>query len=230
VRRLLATAGVALLLLAVPASAENPVLDVEGDTDLAAALAEATEVQGVCYGYELLVDDQDTGQWGGAHAASSLGPGTRASAADPACRGGVVELLASIRYTSSYSELEDSAGWSLSSTLPELTIRDVEDLGLSAGDLLDDGRSELVLLNAVQALPRLAAEQAGKAPVVLEPNTAALPADAQPTGTPGSDWLREHAVLLGLCVALLGGGVLLLVLSFRTVRPGAGGATTFPDL
>jgi len=58
---LIATAAV--LLTASPASAENPVLDAEGDADLAAALAEATEVQGVCYGYDLSVEDGDTGQW-----------------------------------------------------------------------------------------------------------------------------------------------------------------------
>jgi hypothetical protein len=231
VRRLAAAAATgALLLLAGPAAAENPVLDADADADVAASLAEATEVQGVCYGYELRVDDQDSGIYSGTFGASSLGPGTPASAADPRCRGGVVELVAAVTYTSEFSEAEDFASWSLASTLPALTIGDVEELGLSAGDLLDDGRSERVLLNAVLALPRLAAEQAGKEPVVLEPNTEPLPADARPTGTPGSDWLRENAVLLGLCVALVLGGVLLLVVPSRPVRSGARAATSFLDL
>lgn len=220
-RRLLAaTATLALVLLAAPASAENPVLDAEGDADVAASLAEATEVQGVCYGYELRVDDQDSFVYSGTFASSSLGAGQRASAADPRCNGEVVELVASMTYTSSFSESEDFAEWRLSSTLPQLTIDDLEDLGLQAGDLLDDGRSERALLNAVLALPRLAAEQAGKAPVVLEPNTAALPSDARPTNTPGSDWLRENSAMLGFCVLLVVAGVVMLVLSRRpTYRP-----------
>ena len=47
------------------------------------------------------------------------------------------------------------------------------------------------------ALPGLAAERAGVPPVLLEPNTEPLPDDARPTGTPGSDWLRENGILLG---------------------------------
>jgi hypothetical protein len=213
VRRLLGAAAV-VLLLAAPASAENPVLDAEGDADLAAALAEATQVQGVCYGYELDVLDYDTGQWNGRYTTSNVGPGQPVDDGD-ACPAGGVVLQAQITYTSSFSDAEDSASWMLASTLPGLTIEDVERLGLSSGDLLDDSRSETVLLNAVQALPRLATEQAGVPPVVLEPNTAALPPDARPTGTPGSDWLRENGLLLGLCVLLVLAGLALLVLSRR---------------
>lgn len=218
-RRLLGAAtAAALVLLAAPASAENPVLDADGDADVAASLAEASQVQDVCYGYELLVSDQDTGQWGGTYAASNQGVGQRA-VPGPGCTD-AVELRAQISYTSSFSEAEDSARWVLTSTLPSLTIDDVEDLGLSAGDLLDDDRSEQALLNAVLALPRLAAEQAGKDPVVLEPNTEPLPSDARPTGTPGSDWLRENGALLGFCVLLVLAGVVMLLLSRRpTYRP-----------
>jgi len=213
VPRLLVLAGAAVVLLvAAPAHADNPVLDPEDDADVAAALAEATQVQGVCYGYLLEVSDADTGQWGGTYAASNAGPGTPASSA-PGCERGVVELVARIDYTSEFSEAEDSASWQLVSSLPEVSIADVERLGPSAGDLLDDDRSATALLNAVQALPRLAAEQAGLPPVVLEPNTQPLPPDARPTGTPGSDWLREHLALLVVCVAAIAGGLLLLVLS-----------------
>jgi hypothetical protein len=219
VRRLAAgLTAASLVLLAGPAWAENPVLDADGDADVAASLAEATEVQGVCYGYELFVSDQDTGQWGGTYSASSLGVGQRA-VPGPGCSD-AVELRAQISYTSAFSEAEDSAAWTLTSTLPSLSIDDVERMGLSAGDLLDDGGSEQVLLNAVLALPRLAAEQAGKPPVVLEPNTAALPSDARPTNTPGSDWLRENAAALGFCVLLVVAGVVMLLLSRRpTYRP-----------
>lgn len=205
-------AASAVLLLAAPAHAENPVLDPADEVDLAASLAEATEVQGVCYGYVLNVTDADTGRWGGTYVASNAGPGVPASSA-PGCPRGVVELVARIDYTSSFSEAEDSASWRLVSSIPELSIADVEELGLSSGDLLDDGRSATTLLNAVQALPRLASEQAGLPPVVLQPNTAPLPPDARPTGTPGSDWLRENGLLLVVCLAAIAAGLLLLVAS-----------------
>jgi hypothetical protein len=210
---LLAAALCGVLLGAGPAHAANPVLDPEDDADLAASLAEASEVQDVCYGYVLQVTDADTGEWGGTYAASSAGADVPASTAGGCDE--VVELVARIDYPSSFSEAEDSASWDLVSTLPELSIADVEALGLSSGDLLDDGRSATALLNAVQSLPRLAAEQAGRPPVVLEANTAPLPADARPTGTPGSDWLRENAALLALSVAAIVAGLV----AFRASRP-----------
>ena len=206
-----------LLLLAAPASAANPVLDPEDDAEVAAALAEATEVQDVCYGYVLAVDDGDTGEWGGTYAASSGGEGVRATEAD-GCSDGVVELVARIAYTSDFSEAEDSASWDLVSDVPGLSISDVEAQGLSSGDLLDDGASAATLQNAVLSLPRLAAERAGLEPVVLEPNAAPLPEGARPTGTPGSDWLRENGVLLAGCVLLVLAGLYLLASSFRRPR------------
>ncbi len=218
-RVLLAAALLAPLLVAAPASAANPVLDPEDDVDLVEALAEATEVQDVCYGYVLAVDDGDTGEWGGTYAASSRGTGVRPSDA-PDCDDGVVELVARITYTSDFSEAEDDASWDLVSDVPGLTISDVEDQGLSAGDLLDDGRSATTLLNAVLSLPRLAAERGGLQPVVLTPNDEPLPEGATPTGTPGSDWLRENLVLLALSVGAVLAGLVALVAAFPRGRGG----------
>lgn len=216
-RLLLGGALLALLLPAGPAWAANPVLDPEDDADVAATLSEATRVQGVCYGYVLIVDDGDTGEWGGTYASSSGGAGVPASSARD-CPGGVVELVASIVYTSDLSESEDSASWDLRSDLAALTISDIEDQDLSAQDLLDDGSSATTLLTAVLSLPRLAAEEAGLEPVVAEPNTDALPEGARATGSPGSDWLRENLVLLGLSVAAVLSGLVALVAS-RPSRP-----------
>ena len=220
VRRLLLAAALLVpLLVAAPASAANPGLDPEDDAEVVAALAEATEVQDVCYGYVLAVDDGDTGEWGGTYAASSAGEGVRATEAD-GCRNGVVELVARITYTSDFSEAEDSASWDLVSDVPGLSISDVEDQGLSSGDLLDDGASAATLQNAVLSLPRLAAERAGLQPVVLEPNAAPLPEGAEPTGSPGSDWLRENLVLLALSVGAVLAGLVALVAAFPRGRRG----------
>ncbi len=216
-RTALAAALLAPLLIASPASAANPVLDPEDDAEVAEALAEATAVQDVCYGYVLAVDDGDTGEWGGTYAASSGGEGVRATEAD-GCSAGVVELIARITYTSDFSEAEDSASWDLVSDVPGLTISDVESSGLSAQGLLDDGSSATTLRSAVLSLPRLAAERAGVEPVVLQPNASPLPEGAAPTGTPGSDWLREHLVLLALSVGAVLAGLVALVASFPRGR------------
>jgi hypothetical protein len=218
VRRLavLPAALVGVVLVAGPGAAANPVLDPATDGEVAAALAEARDVQGVCYGYVLDVSDFGTGEFAGTFAASSAGPGRRVSSG-PACPEGTVELQASITYTSELSEAEDSASWSLLSTVGGgLTMADVEQAsGSSTGDLLDDGRSETALLNAVLALPGLVSERTGVPPLTLDPNTEPLPSDARATGTPGSDWLRENGLQLGLFTLLLLGGVVALVASFR---------------
>lgn len=216
---LLAAAGVAagalLLLGAAPAYAVNPVLGPEDDAEIAEALAQASAVQNVCYGYLLQVRDGDTGAFTGDYATSSLGQDVAASTAR-GCTGGFVELRTGIVYTSSFSESEDSAGWEVASTLGAgaPTAADLEQLGLSATDLLDDSTAPLTLRNAVLALPALAAEGTGLPAVQLQPNDDPLPADAQATGTPGSDWLRENAVPLFLCVLAVLGGVAMLVRSF----------------
>lgn len=205
-----------VVVVAGPAAAANPVLDPETDAEVAAALAEARDVQGVCYGYVLDVSDFGTGEFSGTYAASSAGPGRRISSG-PACPEGTVELQASITYTSELSEAEDSSSWSLISTVGGgLTMGEVERAsGSTSGELLDDGASETALLNAVLALPGLVSERTDVPPLTLDPNTEPLPADARATGTPGSDWLRENGLQLALYALLLAGGLAALVASFR---------------
>lgn len=205
--RVLRVAGAVLLGLAVataaPAAAENPVYDAETAADIAAAFAEATEVQGVCYGVVLDVSDP-SGQWGGMYVVTSRG--VDAPLSPTGCKG-VVELRASIAYASEYSEDADTAGWFVESSFGGVSAADLERNDLRASDLLDDGRSEETLLNAALALPRLTAEvDRAVPPIVLTPATASPPADARPTGSPGNDQLREHRALLAvLGLAALGG-------------------------
>ncbi|MDP3711721.1 MAG: hypothetical protein Q8R60_04455 [Mycobacteriales bacterium] len=202
--RLLLTTALLLLLAAAPShAATNPVFDDETAADIQAALDEATAVQGVCYGVRLEVDDGETGTFTGSFEVLSAATG-------PACRGSVV-LQASLTYTSEFSELEDSAFWSVVSDLPGApTPTDLRRLGLSAGALLDDGKSEQTLLNAVLALPALTAERVpGVVPLVLVEATAAPPAQAAPTDTPGSDRVRTHLTSLALLGLLLVGAVVV---------------------
>jgi hypothetical protein len=180
-----------------PAWAENPVYDADTAADIAAGFAEATQVQGVCYGVVLDVIDP-SGQWGGTYVVSSAGVDVP-PAAD--CKG-TVELRATIAYASEYSEASDTADWVVSSSLGGPTAADLARNGLSAPALLDDAKSEQVLLNAALSLPRLTAEAVDDVPpLVLTPATEALPADAHATDRPGSDRLRQNSpqvVLLGL--------------------------------
>jgi hypothetical protein len=194
---------VVLVLLSVPARADDPVLDDSSRGELVTALKEAAATQHVCYGYDLAVDDNSDGAYSGAWRASSLGVGVDA-ATSSTCKGTVV-LHASITYTSDSSESEDSASWSITSSLGPPYTEDLERLGLQASDLLDDSKSEITLFNAVLALPGLTAA-AGLAPAIeLDSTPDPAPPDARPTDHPGGDWWRENGaaalVLLGVLVA-----------------------------
>lgn len=218
-----------LVLTAAPAAAENPVFDDATAADITDALDDATAVQGICYGVRLDVLDDDTGRYSGQYTVSSSPPAAAATptvspapesspsapltpitpVAPVVCRG-YVFLEASINYAYSYGESEDSASWQIDSDLQGApTVSDLESLGLSARDLLDDGRSEQTLLNAALALPSLTAEKVlGVVPLVLVEATDVPPAEARATDTPGSDRIRESGTSLVLLVLLVVGGLL----------------------
>ena len=220
--RVFGGALVLVLLTAGPAVAENPVLDPEDDAELVDALAEATAVHDVCYGYVLQVNDNDTGIYEGTYVVTNAGVGVEPTTAT--CSRGTVLLNASLTYASELSESEDSAGWRVGSSLGGPTTSDLEAQGLSAGDLTDDGKAPTTLRNAVLALPSLTASQHSLPPLVLTPNTEPLPADASATGSPGSDWVRQSTGLIVLCVLVLLAGLAVLASSFSSVRRAASAA------
>ena len=200
-------AVLALVAIAVAAPtrahAENPVYDAETGADIAAAFAEATQVQGVCYSVTLDVSDPSS-IYGGLYVVSSSGIDVPPAAAS--CSRGTVELRAMISYASEYSDATDTASWLVDSSLGGPTETDLAVNGFSAQSLLDDAKSEQVLLNAALALPRLTAEAVdGVPPLVLTPATASPPADAQATGRPGSDaWRQSKTSIVLLGVVALG--------------------------
>lgn len=184
------------------------VLAAADATELVQVLADATEVQGICYGWHVEVRDDADGN-GGVDRGSSNGVDTWATTCER-----WIQFEADIHYTSEMSEAEDSATFEVTSNIPGAPIRrDLAALGIDGGRLLGDN-DDLAVIEATSALPLLAAEAGVAPPVPLVANTEALPAGDGPTGRPGSDWLRTNAALLGFGVLLVlcGGGWAVLAL------------------
>lgn len=213
-RLLLATAAVALTLLSSPAFAE-PILAADDAAELAESLAEATEEQGICYGWQANVWDGQTGQRL-VDVGSGAGPGVPVDR--QTCLRWMV-FLAEIRYEPETSESEDRAVMRVESNLPDApTAASLRDLDISDRDLVGN-RDDVVLFNAVSGLPLLAAQN-GLAPYVsAAPNTASIPSEDQPTGKPGSDITRTYWPLIALAGLALVFGLVGIVLTLVGVLP-----------
>ncbi len=214
-RRAALLLAVCLAALAPGTAAAAPILDEADAAELAQALAEATEEQDVCYGWEVQVDDQGGGL-SGIEGGSSQGPGRLL---DPASCARYAVLLGRVTYTSEMSESEDSAQIGIDSNLSRPpTVDDLAGLELDASDLLSE-TDDISLIDMVGALPLLVAEH-GEGPfIAFEPRTEPLAPGDGPTGTPGSDWLRTFWWLLAL--GALGVLALLMALSALLRRRGA---------
>ncbi len=210
----------ALLLLTAPAAAADVVFDPADAEELAAELAEATEVQGVCYGWRVSIDDA-AGLETGVSTGSSFGAGV--SLQDPPARScaTLVEFVATITYTSASSEASDSADFEVVSMPAGPTTDDLADLDLfDTGDLAGN-EVDAAVARAVTALPRLATEAGVAPPVVAEPQTSAPPEAGTLSDDPGSDYLRRVGGLLAFGAVLLIGGVafgVAAVVNARRVR------------
>jgi hypothetical protein len=199
----LAAAGVSAATLWAPPAGAVPILDAADATELAQALAEATEDQDVCYGWEVTVNDYG-GSASGVDEGSSLGVGP--TAIETECERYVV-FEATVIYTSQASEAEDTAGFDVRSNIPGApTAGDLREAGISTGGLLG-GSDDQVVANAALLLPALVAEKGLAPPITLEANTQALPSGDRATGTPGSDWLRKYGAAAGMAALVLFGGL-----------------------
>lgn len=192
----------ALLLLAAPATASADVIFDPADADdLAATLAEATADQGVCYGWDVQVSDPISGQ------VESVGSDKGANVpVDTSSCAKYVRLDVSITWTSESSEAEDSAAWDVSSTSGGPTKSDMEGLELDWDGLTGED-PDVVIGNAVAALPLLAADKGMGKAIEAAPATGAAPADASLTDSPGSDFWRNSGtgLLWGFGLLLAGG-------------------------
>ena len=208
-----ALAVVAVALPAAPAQAQ--ILAPEDAAELAQSLAEAKEDQDVCYGWRAVIDDENGSV--AEDAGSSLGPGDATGLTGPECPK-YVFLSAIVDYTSELSEAEDSASWSIESNLGRPpTVGELAGLGFRADDLLGEEDDE-VLANAVGALPLLVADHGEAKAVGFAPGDLPPEQAGRPTGSPGSDFLRERWAPLLLCVFLLLGGLVWLVAALRAPR------------
>ncbi|EHN09121.1 hypothetical protein PAI11_40730 [Patulibacter medicamentivorans] len=167
--------------------------------ELASSLAEATSESGVCFGYVVQLSDSGVPQQ---DAVSSAGPNQRA-ATGPSCPKGAIELQVSLTYTCGSCESEDSASWSVVSTVPGLssgTVRSrlVQLSPLSSGDLLgnDDDKA---LRDATAALPLTLDDAVPAEPAKQE----AAPGGDHLTGKPGSDWLRANGIGMAVSIVVL---------------------------
>lgn len=200
----------ALAVIAAPVAQALPVLAEADAVELAQSLADATEAQGVCYGWVVSVID-------GSGGASGDDVGSDRGAGQVVDRGSCakwVQLRGVIEYTCGSCESEDSSQIQLMSNFSGApTEADLEDLGFSGGDLTKDD-NDTVLSNMVGALPLITASNGAAEPVpALDAAEAERPAAGDvPTGTPSTpDWLRDNWLALAFFALLAGGGVWWLV-------------------
>ena len=205
-----------LLILAAPAPAASAqLLDPADNEELAQSLAEATDAQGVCYGWEVAIFDASAAD--SRDAGSSLGPGEPLPVGDPRCPKYVV-LKGGITYTAETSESEDAAVYHIESNLQRPpTVDELRDLGHGPGRLLDSDDDE-ALTNAVGALPLLVADHGEAKPVGFEPGNLPPEQAGEPTGSTGSDFLRENWAPFVLCLLLVLGGGAWFVRTLLTLR------------
>ena len=192
-----------LVLGGVGPAGAVPILDNADATELAQALAEATEDQDVCYGWKVTVYDYGGGS-DGVDEGSSLGVGQSANQAE--CPKWVV-FEAILTYTSPASEAEDSATFSVRSNVPGgPSSTDLREAGISEAGLLG-ANDDQVVADATLLLPALMAEHGLADPIALEANTQPLPAGDRATGTPGSDWLRQYGAAVAVAGLTVAGGL-----------------------
>ncbi len=214
--RVAALAAVAAAALWAPAAAlATPVLDPADAAELAQSLADATEEQGVCYGWEIEVDDASGGPSGPEYG-SNLGPQQRFDLSQ--CPKYAV-LVGTIVFTSDSSDSEDASRIEVRSNLPGITQESLDELGYGANDSLVGDDNDTVLANMVGALPEIVADHGYAPPVPFETPAAPVEQQGAATGRPRlSDFLRQWGPALLICSLLLVGGAVWLVVGVEQRR------------
>ncbi|CAB4906875.1 unannotated protein [freshwater metagenome] len=188
---------------------DGVLLSAEDRVELATTLAEATTETGTCFVYVVSLAN-----YSGASRQETLSnAGPDKAPTTGSCPKGIVALRVNLTYTSSSSESEDSASYSVTSSgAPGVSFdaeAELKDLtGVDEKDLLGDD-DDLALRNLAAALPLLVD---GATPAELAAPAAKAPNGDRLTGSPGGDWARAHGVGIAIAFAVLVlGGVLLAV-------------------
>lgn len=211
------TSLVLVTALTVAAPAHAVVLEPADAEELAGALAEVTEEQDVCYGWRVAIRDDGGGDQT-PDVGSSLGVGTDPATDATRCERWV-RLDADVRFTSDWSDNEDSASIAVASNLKRPpTTGDLAKEGLGAGGLLGDADDD-ALVQMVELLPLFVARNGEAAYVEAEPARTVPDADVA-TGTPGDDSLRTNGPALIAAGGAVVLGILLIISSFVLRRAG----------
>ncbi|MER7007091.1 hypothetical protein ABT297_29190 [Dactylosporangium sp. NPDC000555] len=190
-------------------SGDAVAVDEAGAQTVAADLARASAVHGICYGWQLL--DSTTPVSSG----SNLGVGVRVTDSPERCPK-FVEVRGTYHYYPNSSDLEDYAQYNIVSNIGRSTRIDpagLERLGVGANRLLDDPAA--VILDAAEALPLLALEAGAAEGPVPGPSATGTPL---PVREGGSDFLRDRWVLLVISGSFLLAAALTVVLGLLVAR------------
>jgi opacity protein-like surface antigen len=212
--------GAALALSVAPGTvAADVIFDPADAKDLADTLAEATKAQGVCYGWNVHVDDQYAGVDTGTSVGSNFGPGLDVNDAPGADRcKTTVEFDATITYTSDSSESDDSASYSVNSAPKGPTTDDLNALGIVDENGLVGDNPDIEVNKAVAALPQLASDDGVARPMQATPEPVADAGSSHLTDNPGSDfWRRAGNYLLWGSLLLLA-GIVFAIYAIRSSR------------
>ncbi|MEV8513635.1 hypothetical protein [Dactylosporangium sp. NPDC051484] len=190
-------------------SGDGVAVDQADAQAVAADLARASAVHGICYGWQLL--DSTTPVSSG----SNLGVGVRVTDSPEQCPR-FFEVRGEYHYYPDSSDSEDYAQYTIVSNTGRRSTRidpaGLERLGVGANRLLGDPAA--VILDAAEALPLLAQEAGAAEGPVPEPSVTGTPL---PVEEGGSDFLRDRWVLLvisgSFLLAAAGTVVLGLVVS-----------------
>ncbi len=190
----------------------DPMPTAADETSLSADLATATRQQGICYGWDLTLDDNYSTYSG--HSVGS-NQGTDHELDRSQCRQWVV-YTASVTWTSSSSESSDYGSATLSSSddlldrLPDSS--DLADVGGGDSVITDDPAGGLETV--VEALPLLMSEKGAASPLAAGTEDPAASSVTPPPSAGSDRWRDEKGYLIvggiGLLVALvlLTGGLL----------------------
>ena len=191
-------------------AAAGPLIESIDAEEMAVALAEAEEAHGICYGWDVVIQDDD-GTFTGHELGSSRGPGVDVAECEK-----YVVFAGLIHYTSELSEASDTAEFRIASVGvdPAPTEDDLRRVGIDTKGLLSDN-DDVEIADAVLALPALVAELGAAPPVPVEQNTEALPATDRLENSPGSDWVRERWALLALAGSLVLIGAVIIAVGLK---------------